>query len=99
MDQLIIHSKDLKVSHLPRKAATWQRIIQFASTFDPRAESPDGSKITGVLDISETSSIIDMRIALYIEWRRYNHFSSEPDSSTMLKVHNIIEKIRSELTK
>ncbi len=71
--------------------ATWDKIVRFASTFDIERELPSSTKINSVFDVTEDSSLKDLRCALYIEWRRYNHFHSDPENEVLKQAWNIVE--------
>ena len=77
--------------------ATWDKIVRFASTFDIERELSSGIKINSVFDVTKNSSLKDLRCALYIEWRRHNHFHSDPENEVLKQAWNIIEWIREEL--
>ena len=89
-----ILSTKLQISDLPNKKANWPQIAAFASTFDIATECPEGSQITGIRDISPSSGVVDLRLALYAEWRRYNHFHQEPDPATLQQAQEVLSLIR-----
>lgn len=92
-----IPTKMLSTTDLPRVNADWSKIARFAATFDPRAEMPNGSNLTGIGDVTRESTLVELRFALYIEWRRYNHFAREPEMEVLRRVQSVIEWIRDRL--
>jgi len=94
----IITTNNLQVNDLPSKNSAWKRIIEFASTFDIKSECAEGIRVSGVKDIGESSSLIEIRAALYSEWRRYNHLCSSPEKEILSKVWEVIEILRIKLT-
>jgi hypothetical protein len=93
----IILTENLNLEKLPKKMATWDIIIIFASTFNIENELPNGTKIKSIYDVSHNSSIQDLRCALYIEWRRYNHSHSDPENKVLKQAWDVVEWIREKL--
>jgi hypothetical protein len=86
----------ISISDIPVRPKSWGDVIEFASTFKPQA-APGECKVRGLDDISETSSVGELRAALYCEWRRYNHFGHEPEDKVITKAKQVIELIRAKL--
>ena len=74
-----IATDNLNSSDLPKQNAKWEKIINFASTFDIQSEYKNGINISGLNDINDKSTVKEIRAALYAEWRRYNHQGYGPD--------------------
>jgi hypothetical protein len=87
-------SLDEAAADIPARATDWRSVIEFAATFDPQSELPNGAGIAGVADIVPNSTIPEMRLALYAEWRRHNHFGREPDQATMELTQAVLEQLR-----
>jgi hypothetical protein len=92
-----ITSKDMSISDVPVDIEDWSDIVEFAATFRPQDEIPDGSKIRGLSDITESSEISDIRAALFVEWRRYNHFGYAPENNVFTEAKRAIELLRNKL--
>jgi len=92
-----IATDNLNASDLPKQNAKWEKIINFASTFDIQSEYKNGINISGLNDINDKSTVKEIRAALYAEWRRYNHQGYGPDKNTEKKAWEAIELIRSQM--
>ncbi len=51
-------------------------LINFASTFDPNQCREPDLPIQGISDLPAKPNADQLRMALYIEWRRHNHTGS-----------------------
>ncbi|WP_157772444.1 hypothetical protein [Lacunisphaera limnophila] len=85
----------MSAADIPVRFKDWSAIIQFAATFYPQVEIPAGSKIRGIADITPGSSILDIRAALFFEYRRYNHFGFLPPEDVQKQCLEGIELLRS----
>ena len=93
----LINTSALPEKHLPRKYASWIKIWDFASTFDAKSEFLEDPKPWGFGDISESSTVQEIRAAFYSEWRRYNHRGYDPDQNELKLAWIAIELLRSKL--
>ena len=89
-----IATEELLATDLPRRFANWTRIVRFAATFNLPEELSSGTKIRGIDDIHAASSALDIRAALYAEYRRHNHFGYGPDAGKMKRVYEVIDQLR-----
>ncbi len=89
-----IRSDSLTFPDIPLSARNWRSVVEFAATLDPQAELPGGFDITSVTDIDANSSITEMRLALYSEWRRHNHFGYGPDTQTIDQTQYVLDSLR-----
>ncbi|MEL6898622.1 MAG: hypothetical protein AAFP90_21200 [Planctomycetota bacterium] len=90
-----IASDELTADVIPARATNWHKVVRFAATFDPRSEHlPDHSSISGVADIRTDSTVAEMRLAIYSEWRRYNHFGYEPDAEVVQRTQSVLDQLR-----
>ncbi len=89
-----IASAQLTPDVVPIRVTDWGDVVRFAATFDPQSECPSGSSIAGVADIDLNSTIAEMRLALYLEWRRYNHLGYDPDPATVHQTQAILDQLR-----
>ncbi len=93
----VIPTQQLALTDIPSQANDWSAIARFAATFDINHEHLSERNILGIDDISEGSSIVEMREALYVEWRRYKQFGRQPDKTLLLKAQKVIEWMRLKL--
>lgn len=93
-----IASSDLTAAEIPATAKHWRSVIEFAACFDVELELPSEADITGVADITDDSTIAEMRYSLFVEWRRHNHFGHEPDSRTFEKTQMVLDLLRNRTT-
>jgi len=92
-----IPSAELKLAHIP-EIRDWTDLIEFAATFRPTAEFPDGCGIHGLSDLREDSSVAEIRAALFVEYRRYNHFGHRPPAEVLEQARAAVQRIRERLT-
>ncbi len=92
-----ILSKDLTASDVPSKVTSWSDVIPFAATFRLTEEFPNGSHIQGLNDISRNSTVAQIRAALFVEYRRYNHFAYEPENDVLETARQSLNWIRERL--
>jgi hypothetical protein len=91
-----ILSADLKAEQIP-VIRDWTDVIEFAGTFRPAVEFPAGSSIRGLSDIGDESDIAEIRAALFVEYRRYNHFGYRPPADVLDEARAAVERIRRQL--
>lgn len=89
-----IPSQAIQLSDVPERFKSWSDVVEFAATFRPQDEMPEGSRVRGLADITESSKISDIRAALFAEWRRYNHFGYGPEDQVFNKAKRAIELLR-----
>ncbi|MFN8296079.1 MAG: hypothetical protein U0T69_07775 [Chitinophagales bacterium] len=90
-------SSDLKINDVP-KTNNWEDISNFALLLNPADIKSEHSSIDlNTSNINELS-LDELRVILYIEQRRWNHFCRTPDYNTMLLIQNVIEKIRNTIS-
>ena len=94
MNNTFIASAELTSDAIPTRASNWGAVTRFAATFDARSELPTGAGISGVADIGRDSSIPEMRLAIYSEWRRYNHRGYEPDAVVIQQTQHVLDQLR-----
>lgn len=88
----IIKTKDLTISDLPALPASYQAISQFAITFDPEeiigiTSPPDANNL-------ELLSMQKLRYLLYLEQRRWNNYSIDPNENVLKVLNNILINIK-----
>jgi hypothetical protein len=91
-----ILSADLKPSDLP-EVHHWSDIIDFAATFSPQLECRDESRIRGLTDLREHSTVAEIRAAIFFEYRRYNHFGYPPSEHVLENAKQAVSTIRRKL--
>ncbi len=86
----IIPTEQLTLNDLPTVNSNWTEISKFALTFDPyENEQPDSAFSDEVVDIRI------LRMKLYVEQRRWNHYNQPPDTNTIGEIQDTIQKIKS----
>ena len=90
-----IPSDKLKATDIPSKFSSWSDIVEFVTTFDPRSEIHDGAAIKGIADVTEASTVREIRAALFFEYRRYNHFGYEPEPTVFKAALDAIAILKS----
>ncbi|MCW8900960.1 MAG: hypothetical protein OQK95_09855 [Gammaproteobacteria bacterium] len=89
-----IKSENLSLSDIPNENSSWEKIIKFASTFDAPNEIKSEANISSIFDIEKSNTIPEMRLALYTEWRRYNHVGDFIEKETPKKSQEVIGWLR-----
>ena len=93
----IIPSEKLARDDVPVAKAQWREIIEFSATFDIQSELPQGTSVSGVDSVGPESSVSELRCALYVEWRRYNHFGHYPEDQVLQQARRVLAWIREKL--
>ena len=91
-----IPSTELKLEHIP-EIRDWTDVIEFAATFRPASEFPDGCSVRGLSDLRADSSVAEIRAALFVEYRRYNHFGHRPPADVLEEARAAVQRIRERL--
>jgi hypothetical protein len=89
-----IASDQLTAAAIPKRASDWHAVTRFAVTFDTQSVLANDASVSGVADIQADSSIPEMRLAIYSEWRRYNHRTDVPDAAVVQKTQNVLDQLR-----
>ena len=88
-----IPSDQLALTDLPNnKKRRTKDLIEFASTFDPLQCSQTNLPVQGVSDLPTHPNADQMRMALYIEWRRQNHTGSFT-GNTESELWDLVQKL------
>lgn len=93
-DDHFIASDQLTSDAIPARASDWRAVARFAATFDARSELPTAASISGVADIDVDSSVPEMRLAIYSEWRRSNHRGYEPEADVIQQAQFVLDQLR-----
>ncbi|WP_298243756.1 hypothetical protein [uncultured Bradyrhizobium sp.] len=94
----IIPTKSLKLSAVPSESEPWPIIGRFALTFHPSEDDPYKLNWRDLPALSADSGLVRLRAHLFLEQRRWNHMSREPDASTMLAIRRVVALIRAILS-
>ncbi|WP_298255858.1 hypothetical protein [Bradyrhizobium sp.] len=95
----IIPTKSLKLSDVPNESEPWRpAIIRFAWTFDPSEDDPYKLNYRDLPALSADSGLVRLRAHLFLEQRRWNHMSRDPEASTMLAIRRTVALIRAMLS-
>jgi hypothetical protein len=93
-----IPTKSLKLSDVPNESEPWPIIGRFALTFDRSEDDPYKLNFRDLAALSADSGLVRLRAHLFLEQRRWNHMSREPDASTMLAIRRTVALIRAKLS-
>ena len=101
-------NEDLTVSAVPPVTASWQSIVGFALTIDgykaiggkecaqlansAKSEFSKNAESVGALSLTE------LRVCLFFEQRRFNHFGHEPRDTDRIFINTLIEAIRTKIS-
>lgn len=98
-----ISNDELKPHHVPLADAAWKDIVRFAHTFNGYLEA--GSlEAAGALanryanassNLLATLTLEELRICLFFEQRRWNHYGGKPEGEDMNYIRTLVEQIRS----
>lgn len=95
----IIPTKSLKLSDVPKESDPWRpAIIRFAWTFDPAEDDPYQLDYRDLPTLSADSGLVRLRAHLFLQQRRWNHVSHDPDASDILAIQRVIALIRAILS-
>ncbi len=89
----IIKSISLTHEDVPNTNDSWHVISRFALTFDPVEELPKPN-LSQSLDEAD---INHLRLFLYQEQRRWNHYGESPDEETIEYIRKIIGNIQKKI--
>jgi hypothetical protein len=94
-----IPTKSLKLSDVPDESEPWRPVImRFALTLHPSEDDPYKLNWRDLPALSADSGLVRLRAHLFLEQRRWNHMSREPDTSTMLAIRRTVALIRAMLS-
>ena len=94
----IIPTESLKLSDVPNESESLQVIGRFALTFHPSEDDPYKLNWRDVPTLSADSGLVRLRAHLFLEQRRWNHMTSEPDANDILAIRRIVALIRAMLS-
>ncbi len=97
----------MTASAVPPVTASWQTIVRFALTIDgykavgPRecAQLANSVKSEFSKDAPslETLSLTELRLCLFFEQRRFNHFNCEPQDIDRIFINALLEAIQKKI--
>jgi len=93
----IITSEALKASDLPPPMTSWQKLTQFALTFDPKEIGDYAGKSAALGNATEDCTVAELRAHLFVEQRRWNHFGRPPDQEVLQSLNQLIDWLRGKL--
>ena len=93
-DNQQIPNDSLKFTDIPSSSARWDKISEFALTFDGYKEHGSFAKCAEIANEQRHSTLTELRTCLFFEQRRWRHYGDEPDDEAMGYIKSIVEKIR-----
>jgi hypothetical protein len=94
---IVIPTKNLSLADVPGVEAPIGKIFEFALMFDPRELKDQGLSLGNLDDLSDESSLPELRGHLYFEQRRWNHYGQLPDSKSEAQLRRIVSMVREKL--
>ena len=93
-----LSNDELRQEHIPKQRSPWREIIPFASSFNAY-EHFDGTRVPGKLANEKAKNpaqcnLLELRAALFFEYRRYNHLGRNPTDEALVHLHGLLEEIR-----
>jgi hypothetical protein len=80
---------------LPVRGDSWDKIKKFAmllNAYDLKGSFKQVAEIANNKEI-EQMDIQDVHIALFFEYRRYNHFGYDPSKSEMERIYGLVDQL------
>jgi len=98
-----IANNELKSSDIPPLDAEWKDIVRFAQTFNGYLEAGSladagalANKHRGAVPKTLVAlNLTELRICLFFEQRRWNHFGRKPEGEDLKYIRSLVEEIRS----
>lgn len=97
----------LTTSVVPQATASWQTIVGFAHTMDGdkaigRKECAQlANRVKSEFSVNassiETLSLTELRLCLFFEQRRFNHFGHEPQDTDRIFINALLEAIQNKI--
>ena len=84
---------------IPKRGDEWSLIVRYAMTLNGYEETGSfhgAAKLANNSDIPSLT-VKELRVALFFEWRRYNHFGYPPDTSGMEKIYTMLDALNDKL--
>ena len=86
---------DYKSINLPVRGDSWETILSFAKRINGYKLKGSFNKTADIgnrKDINDLN-ISDLHVALFFEYRRYNHFASTPEPDAMEHIYKILDRM------
>jgi hypothetical protein len=87
-----IRNSDFSLGDLPCTTASRfspEDLVSLGLTFSHSQKDEIEPNVHGVRDVSADSSVRALRTALFVEWRRCNHFGTDMPSDEMERVRTV----------
>lgn len=96
-----ISNEDLKLGDIPTDALNWDHFVRFAQTFngyEATGSFRDAAQIANQHHLANgrdrTWSLVELRICLFFEYRRWNHFGRPRGADDISYQNFLISEIR-----
>jgi hypothetical protein len=89
-----ILNSDLHLDDIPAPEASFDKVVEFARTFDGYTHWGSHSRCAEVANSRSHNFLTDLRTCLFFEQRWWNHFGSRPDPSAENYWRTLVELIR-----
>lgn len=97
MERKIIQTEDLTIQDLPTANADWNRLSEFALSFDPMLEIGEWTWSTDLVLFSNSSNVREIRSYIYFMQRYWNTRTQEISESALDEMRSAVLLIRSKL--
>jgi hypothetical protein len=86
---------DYKEIHLPARGDSWEDIKQFAKQINGFAVAGSFQRAADIANRTDISDLNmqDLHVALFFEYRRYNHFGDDPDPEAMEAIYVKLDRM------
>jgi hypothetical protein len=92
-----ISNSELRIKDVPAPSARWDRIQQFALTFDGYKRWGSFEKTAAIANARLSRTLTELRTCLFFEQRRWRWAEERPDRNTMRYIRDILVEIRKRL--
>jgi hypothetical protein len=89
-----ISNVELTLERIPSPEATWDKIGEFALTFDGYKAHGSFKVCAEIANDHRLNTLTNARTCLFFEQRRWRHFGYEPDEEAMEYIRKVIGRIR-----
>lgn len=93
-----IRSDKLRPEHVPDPESDWDRIQQFALTFNGYDHWGSLDRCAEIANARDPKTLTELRTCLFFEQRRWRHFGEVPGGEDMAYIRGLVAGIREAVT-
>lgn len=94
-----IPNDELRLEDVPLPDADWSEFARFALTFNGYEICGSHKACAEIANERRDSNLTELRVCLFFEQRRYQHFGWPPSEEEMPYIRELIRKIRDHVQK